>query len=128
LTLLIFVAVTACDSQEQSEAAEKTEVVEEAVVIEQPEVVEKPPIAENYRVAGKYFLEKEPRSSMELNANGDFTVVQWRKFKTEAPAYTGTYVVVGHQITMTLDSGRTFKVRLDGDSIIDKDRNRWDKW
>ena len=70
-------------------------------------------------MTGKYISEDNPDDYMELKSNGTFYSEE------EGIGFSGSYDVNGNELTLSLAIGFATKVRIEGDVIIDEDRERW---
>jgi hypothetical protein len=84
-------------------------------------------LSQQSAVAGKYVLEGEPRSYMELKADGTFFLAQWGKYTKKTASFAGEYTMDGNQITIKLPQGTAARGHIDGDVLVDDEGERWIK-
>ena len=77
--------------------------------------------AKQLSAAGTYVSEKIPNDYRELKSDGTFYLQQ-------GPAgMTGTYEIEGDQITFKLASGSAHRCKIEGNTIVDPDGERFTK-
>lgn len=70
------------------------------------------------QVTGKYFLEKNSSYYLELGPSGTYVLF-------EGTQVLGTYELSGSDVTLFVARRPTSKAKVDGDSIIDEQGDRW---
>jgi LemA protein len=75
----------------------------------------------NKGISGKYVSEKNPKDYIELDPDGSFFIQEGKV------GVTGKYEVKGTRITLKTDQGFASRATLEGNSLIDKDGERWIK-
>jgi hypothetical protein len=72
-------------------------------------------------ISGTYVSEKNEKNFMELKTNGSFYVHE------NGMGMAGSYEIDGDQITLKTDMGFASRGKVDGNTLIDDDGERWTK-
>ncbi len=73
-------------------------------------------------IVGKYFNEKHPNQYIELKPDLTFQMVE-----EDGTGATGTYEIEGDVILLKLQIGIVGRSKLQGNTLIDPDGDRWTK-
>jgi len=77
--------------------------------------------AKQWSAAGKYVSEKNDKNYLELKADGTFFL------QVRSRGRAGKYEIDGDQITLKTDMGSASRGKIDGNTMIDPDGDRWTK-
>jgi hypothetical protein len=71
--------------------------------------------------AGRYVSDQDPRDTVELRADGTFTI------REDGGAVTGTYTVSGTEVHLETSSGQALKGRIESGGFTDGLGRHWTK-